>query len=143
MTFNKYNGPEFMQPYFYDSPQELNSLLPEHNNVHQGIQCICGHKELRISKRAGYPTIFAHCESCGRDFKVYQNGDYPAGYIADNPEEPLESIICSCGGVIFQVAVGYEYPGDEVDSTDITWFTMVGKCSNCGTKQELFTDETA
>lgn len=140
---NKYNGPEFMQAHFYQIPEVLKVLLPEHN-VHQGLQCTCGHQELRVFKRAGYPTIFARCEACDREFKVYENGDYPAGYITDDPTKSLDSIKCNyCGELIFQLAVGYEYSGDEIDSTDVSWFTLVGKCAKCGTTQEMFYDETA
>jgi hypothetical protein len=138
---NRYDGPEFMKPHFYPCPRELKALLPEHN-VHQGIQCICDQKKLSVLRREEHPAVFAHCESCGCRFKIYANGDYPAGYIPDDPTKPLIPITCSCGGQVFQVAVGYEYPGDEVDSIDITWFTMAGKCLNCGEAQVLFTDET-
>jgi hypothetical protein len=140
--YQQFNGPAFMQPHFYPCPQELEALLPKHN-VHQGIHCTCDSKHLIIKKRVGTQAIFAHCISCGGEFKIYVNGDYPAGYIPDDPAKPLKSIMCSnCEGHTFQVGVGYEYPGDEIDSTDITWFTMVGKCSSCGTAQELFSDET-
>lgn len=138
----RHNGPGFMQPHFYHCPDELKNLLPEHN-IHQGIQCTCGNKYLVVRRRAQLPAVFAHCISCGCKFNIYVNDDYPAGYIQDDPTKPVEPIACNnCGEQAFQVAVGYEYPGDEIDSTDITWFTMVGKCANCGTGQELFTDET-
>jgi len=137
----KHFGPEFMKSHFYLCPADLKGILPEHN-VHQGIQCRCGHKDLRILKRVGLPAIFAHCKSHEDEFTLYINQDYPAGYISDDPTQPLEPIRCNCGGQEFQVGVGYEYPGDESDSTDITWFTMVGKCTNCNKIQELFNDET-
>lgn len=137
----RYCGPEFMRSHFYPCPQFLRILLPEHN-VHQGIQCICGHRQLTMRRRVGCPVVFAYCESCGQEFKVYANEDYPSGYIPDDPTKPLKSITCDCGAEAFQVAVGYEYPGDEVDSTDITWFTLVGKCTKCGASQGLFDDET-
>jgi hypothetical protein len=138
---HQYEGPDFMKAYFYPCPRELKVLLPEHN-VHQGIQCTCGCKQLSVLKRNGLPVVFVHCESCDKESKVYANNDYPAGFISDDPAKLLEPLICNCRGRVFQVAVGYEYPGDEVDSTDITWFTLVGKCSSCGKVQRLFTDET-
>jgi hypothetical protein len=141
MMHKQYDGPEFMKPHFYPCPHKLKALLPEHH-VHQGIQCLCSHKQLSLFRRAEHPVVFALCQSCDHEFQVYANEDYPAGYISDDPTKPLESITCNCGGQVFQVAVGYEYPGDEMDSTDITWFTMVGKCSTCGGVQELFNDET-
>lgn len=138
----RYEGPEFMRDYFYPCPHDLGLLLPEYS-VHQGIQCICGQKQLSLSKRQGHPAVFAHCKSCGSDFEVYANDDYPAGYVPDDPTKSLKPVVCSgCGGVIFQVGVGYEYPGDETDSTDITWFTLVGRCLDCGRDQELLADET-
>ena len=132
-----------MRVHFYEAPPVLKDLLPKHN-VHQGIQCVHGHQQLRVFKRAGYPTIFALCEVCSREFKVYENGDYSAGYITDDPSKSLEQVKCNhCGEVTFQIAVGYEYPGDETESMDISWFTMVGQCSKCGTSEKLFDDETA
>jgi hypothetical protein len=138
----QYSGPGLMKAHFYLCPQELAKSLPEYNAA-QGIQCTCGQKDLSISKRMEHPTVFAHCKTCGSDFKVYENGDYPAGYITDDPTKPLKPILCDCGGQVFRVAVGYEYPGDETSDADITWFTMVGECLDCGTIQELFADETA
>lgn len=138
----QYDGPEFMKPHFYPCPPELRASMPGHS-VHQGIRCTCGGTRLQINKRMGLPAVFARCESCGSEFKVYSNGDYPAGYIPDDPGKPLMPIVCdNCKGQVFQVSVGYEYPGNETDSIDITWFTMVGRCLNCGTIQRLFEDET-
>jgi DNA-directed RNA polymerase subunit RPC12/RpoP len=138
-----YLGPAFMEPHFYPCPDALRPALPEHS-VHQGIRCTCGNRHLEITRRIGVPAVFARCDCCGREFKVYANADYPAGYVADDPTRPTMAIACrSCGGSIFEVGVGYEYPGDEVDSRDITWFTMVGKCAGCGAVEGLFEDETA
>ncbi len=140
---SQHTGPEFMKPYFYPCPNELRELLPEHN-VCQGLQCPHGHKLLNTLKRAGLSIILARCELCAYEFKVYANKDYPAGYVPDAPDKPLNFLKCrSCAEQVFEIAVGYEYPGDEIDSTDITWFTMVGICLKCGNVQELFTDETA
>ena len=138
----RFDGPEFMKPHFNSCPQELKSRLPEHN-VHQGIQCTCGNQLLRLNVREGIPAVFALCERCENEFKLYVNADYKAGYIPDNPTMPQKTVLCTnCRGQIFQVGVGYEYPGDEVDDTDITWFTMIGKCSSCSEIQLLFEDET-
>jgi hypothetical protein len=140
---NRYAGPEFMEPYFYPCPSELRELLPEHN-AYQGIQCPHGHKQLSVLKRVDLPVVFAQCELCNCKFKVYANGDYAAGYISDDSNRPLSSLKCkNCGEQVFEIAVGYEYPGDEIDSTDISWFTLVGKCLKCEAIQELFADETA
>jgi hypothetical protein len=139
----QYKGPEFMEPYFYPCPNELGKLLPKHN-ICQGIRCLHDHKQLNILKRADLPAIFAQCKLCGHEFKIYANGDYPAGQVPDDPSRPLTPLKCNnCGEQVFEIAVGYEYPGDEIDSTDISWFTVVGKCLKCNTLQELFTDETA
>ena len=138
----RYEGPEFMKAHFYPCPPELKDVLPEHN-VRQGLQCLNGQKELQIDIREGIPVVFSHCETCEISFKVSAQEDYPSGYIQDDHEKPLKRFICECGGQSFQIALGYEYPGDEIDSTDISWFTMVGKCSTCGLIQELFSDETA
>ena len=137
-----YNGPDFMRPHFYPCPDKLALMLPEHY-ASQGIHCLCGHRLLKILKRVGSPVIFAFCELCESEFKVYVQDDYPAGYIADDPTKPLETIKCEyCQEAKFQVAVGYEYPGDEVDSTDITWFTAIGECVKCTQISKLFDDET-
>ena len=86
-----YNGPEFMQIHFYPISSNLNVILPDHN-IHQGIQCHCGHKKLSILKRLDNPTIFAQCQICKSEFKIYENQDYLAGYISDTPDNPLITI---------------------------------------------------
>jgi hypothetical protein len=117
-------------------------MLPEHY-ISQGIHCLCSHRQLKVLKRVGHPVIFARCEFCESEFKVYAQEDYPAGYIADDPTKPLEAIKCdNCQDERFHVAVGYEYPGDEIDSTDITWFTLIGECIKCKQISKLFDDET-
>ena len=43
----------------------------------------------------------------------------------------------------FKLVLAMNIQVDEINSMDITWFTLVGQCDTCGQAQELFTDETA
>jgi hypothetical protein len=56
---------------------------------------------------------------------------------------PEEHQCGKCGGSIFKIAVGYEYPADTEGPDDISSFALAGKCVQCGTIQVIFDDETA
>ena len=131
-----------MVPHFTQISVELSEALLDHH-VHQGIKCVNGHSNLKYYQREDLPVIFSQCSECDSSFKLYENGDYLAGYLSDDPSVPLNELTCECGGCVFISGVGYEYPGDEESSIDITWFELVAKCIKCGTIQKLFSDETA
>jgi len=48
-----------------------------------------------------------------------------------------------CGGNIFEIAVGFEYPEDADGPDDISSFALAGKCRKCSKIQMIFEDETA
>jgi len=138
----QYDGPNSMSLHFTELDVELRNLLLPHH-VHKGIQCANAHRRLTLDRRQGLPVVFAKCSECQDNFKLYENADYPAGYIHDDVTRLLERITCDCGGTVFEVGVGYEYPGDPVSSEDISWFEVVGRCTECGELHKLFSDETA
>jgi hypothetical protein len=75
---------------------------------------------------------------------VYNPKKHP-GHISHNKSltySPNKYICNKCSGDLFEVAVGYEYPDEDVENpNDISCFCISGKCIACGNGKIVFEDE--
>ncbi len=76
---------------------------------------------------------------------LYDPSRHPANaaYEQNLDPQPKDYKCKKCGGLIFEIAVGYEYPEDSEGQDDISWFALAGKCLKCGKTELIFEDETA
>ncbi len=99
----------------------------------------CRFFDVRMNDEAA--VIHAMCRRCEQRIVIYDRDLYWGVKRKTGLTPPTYPYRCSCGGHMFEVAVGFDYPDDAIDENDITTISIAVRCVGCGEEAMIFDDE--
>jgi hypothetical protein len=100
---------------------------------------ICRFFDVRMNDESA--IIHAFCRRCEQRIVVYDRDLYWGTKRQTGITPPTYPYRCSCGGHMFEVAVGFDYPDEAIDENDINTITIAVRCVGCGEEAMIFDDE--
>ena len=85
--------------------------------------------------------IHAYCRRCEQRIVIYDRDLYWGTKRQTGITPPTYPYRCSCGGHMFEVAVGLDYPDEAIDENDINTISIAVRCVGCGEESMIFDDE--
>ncbi len=108
-----------------------------------------GSSELRVALplegSEGWPVVRVQAASGDASALAYDSRQAPASEAPpDSPAAETAPYRCAgCGGEVFAVSVGFEFPGDSESPEDVSWFALAIECTGCRQAAIAWDHETA
>ena len=99
----------------------------------------CRFFDVRMNDEAA--IIHAFCRRCEQRIVIYDRDLYWGVKRQTGITPPTYPYRCSCGGHMFEVAVGFDYLDDALDENDINTISIAVRCVGCGEEAMIFDDE--
>jgi hypothetical protein len=94
---------------------------------------------LQINEEDG--VVHSNCQRCNRMLLLFDRTLYWGLKRDTNTPPETFPYRCACGVNNYEVALGFEYPGDAFDENDISMLMIVARCAGCGQIAAVLDDE--